>query len=195
MKPQRSSAGIAAILQVVASACLAAPAAVAAWSSDKALSSQLAPTTTVGKYQIQPPQGYTLQTQPGPVGTSANEWVGPTRADGTRPYLMLLFFAPPLGEVNKYTLKQVCAKMLAGVERKRKDWKQSSIEQGNVNGITFMRAYWHGTDIASGQPMSGFSYVARDGNTYLQLSSQDFTQYKKVALPLAEASALTFKKK
>jgi len=38
------------------------------------------------------------------------------------------------------------------------------------------------------------SYVAKDANVFVQLSSQDFAPYKNPALSLAEASALTFKK-
>ena len=195
MKFQRIWAGLMAAIGVGTAACWAAPAGTAAWSSDKALSGKLAPAAIVGKYQIQPPQGYALQTKRGPVGSDAYAWVGTTRVDGTRPYLMLGLFTPPAGEANKYTLKEACAKMLAGVERRRKDWKQSPMEQGSVNGMTFERVYWQGVDTATEQPMSGFLYVAKDGNAILQIASQDVAAHTKNALPLAEAAALTFRKK
>ena len=38
-------------------------------------------------------------------------------------------------------------------------------------------------------------YVTRDGDTIIQLASQDVTSETAKSLPLAEASVLTFKKK
>jgi len=43
--------------------------------------------------------------------------------------------------------------------------------------------------------MRGFVYVARDGDTIVQIASQDLTPETAETLPLAEASALTFKRK
>jgi len=198
MKLQRTVIGVVISFGLSTGVCWATPSATTKWSPNKALLSQLTTAVTINKYQIQPPQGYDLRTQQGPsgsFGSYADAWVGPARTDGTHPYIMLGFLTPPAGEANKYTLKQVFAKMLAGVKHKRRDWKQSPVEQGRVNGMTFLRSYWQGVDIESGLPMFGFNYTARDGNTFLQLSSQDFTPYKKDALPLAETSALTFRKK
>lgn len=175
--------------------CWAAPTAEPVWLSDKSLSEQLASAVSIAKYQIRPPKGYiALHTLSGPSGSSADSWAGITRPDGTRPYIMFVHLTIPPKQANQYTLKQISDKMLAAIERRRKAWKQSPTEQGIINGLTFMRSYWQGTDVANGQPMHGFSYVAKDGNTILQLSSQDFDPYQKVALPLAEASALTIKK-
>ena len=42
--------------------------------------------------------------------------------------------------------------------------------------------------------MRGFLYVARDGDTIIQLASQDLTAESAMTLPLAEASVLTFKR-
>jgi hypothetical protein len=194
MSLQRVVLNVAAVCGISAAACWAAPTGTATWSPNKALLGQLAPATKVSKYQIQPPQSYTIHAMPGPAGISGDAWVGLARPDGTRPYIMLAFFTPPAGEKNRYTLKQFGAKMLAGIERRRKSWKQSSTEQGIVNGLTFLRTRWQGMDALTGQPMYGFSYVAKDANVFVQLSSQDFAPYKNPALSLAEASALTFKK-
>lgn len=110
----------------------------------KAILTQLAPVVTIDKYQIQPPLHYELHTQQGPARsfrTSADAWVGPARANGTHPYVMIGFLTPPVTEVNKYTLNQVFVKMIAGVERRRRNWKQSPFEQGHINGMTFLRTY------------------------------------------------------
>ncbi len=42
--------------------------------------------------------------------------------------------------------------------------------------------------------MAGFTYVALDGTSVVQVSSQDFVPHSNQALPLAEASVLTFQK-
>jgi hypothetical protein len=107
---------------------------------------------------------------------------------------MLIIAAPPPGEGNPYTLDQVLAKLLAGIERRRKNWKQSKTEQGTINSVKFARAYWQGTDIETGRPMHGFNYVAMDGDKVIQLSSQDVAPHHRGALELAETAVLTFKK-
>ncbi len=42
--------------------------------------------------------------------------------------------------------------------------------------------------------MAGFTYFALDGGSVVQVSSQDFVPNSDEALPLAEASVLTFQK-
>lgn len=177
---------------IALSAAWSVPKAV--WSPNKAMIGQLAPASIIGAYKLQPPKGYVLQTLSGPGGATAQSWAGTLRPDGTRPFLMLTIFTPPTGEENKYTLAQVAAKMLGGIERRRKNWKQSPSENGTINGLTFVRTYWRGTDTVTGLAMHGFSYVAQDGKGFLQLSSQDVEPYTKTSLLLTEAAALTFRK-
>lgn len=179
---------------VAALAWATLPPTAAAWPPSKALVSQLAPAAVAGAYQIQPPKGDTRENQAGPDGSAIAAWAGPPRADGTRPYVMLLMMSPPAGEGNKYTLVQVAAKLLAGVQRRRKDWKQTPPETGTVNGLTFVCTRWSGKDAVTGRAMQGFSDVAHDGKSFIQLSSRDADPHSKTSLPLAEASALTFKK-
>lgn len=180
-------------------ACFGAPVTPEIWSPNKAQLSHLAPVTTVNKYRIQPPQGYSFHTQPGPAGSVLDAWVGPAQTNGSHPYLAILFFGPPTGEKNKYTLSQVSAKMIAAVAGRRTNWKQSPTQQGSIHGITFLRTYWQGVDSVTGQAMRGFSYVAKDGNAFVQMASQDVeAPQPQVGAPqdgllsLAEAAALTF---
>ena len=197
MKIRTGLTGLKVVVSALLSVALLSAAGAApkvTWFANKALIGQLAPANVTGPYQIQPPKGYTLHSQPGPGGSMAQAWVGTSRADGTRPYIMLGIVTPPVGEAGKYTLSQVSAKLLAGVQRRRKEWTQKPVEMGTVNGITFVRTYWRGVDTETGLTMHGFSYVAQDGNVFLQLSSQDVEPYYKTALALTEASALTFKK-
>ncbi len=79
------------------------------------------------------------------------------------------------------------------------NWKQSPTQQGNIHGMTFLRTYWQGIDSVTGQAMRGFSYVAKDGNAFVQMASQDVEAPQPQVgaqqdglLSLAEASALTF---
>jgi hypothetical protein len=44
-------------------------------------------------------------------------------------------------------------------------------------------------------PMHGFSYSAFDGRTFIRIASQDVRQHQAQALALAEAAALTFRKR
>src|SRR3990172_700233 len=81
---------------------------------------KLSTKAEVGAYQLRVPEGYVLRTQSGPGGSMAHAWVGSPRSDGTRPYVMLTMGAPAPGETNPYTLTQVLAKFLAGIERRRK---------------------------------------------------------------------------
>jgi hypothetical protein len=180
---------------VLATLCWSAPTEKPAWSFDKSLSGQLVSAVTIGKYQIQPPKNYiSLHSLSGPNKSSADSWAGVTRTDGTRPYIMFIHVSMPSEQVNKYSLKEVSDKMLSAIERHRKQWKQSPTEEGTINGMNFMRTYWQGLNTENGRLMHGFSYVAKDNTTLIQLSSQDFEPYQKNALSIAEASALTFKK-
>ena len=43
--------------------------------------------------------------------------------------------------------------------------------------------------------MHGFSYTALDGRTVIQLASQDVDDYQEEALKIAEAAALTFRRR
>jgi len=179
---------------------LAAPggqgrAAASAWHPKPALKKQLAAPALVEGYQIQPPRGYRLVTQAGPGGSVAHVWVGPPHANKVRPYLMVVLLTPPPAEAHKYSLNQILAKMLGGIRRQRGTWSQTLIEHGTVNGLKFARAYWSGTDAPTGLKMHGFGYVAQDGPQFAYLSSQDVEPYDKTALPLAEAAALTFRKR
>ena len=188
-----------AVISVASAACTIASAVWAVappapWTPDATIVQRLAPVVTTGPYQIQPPQRYVLQTRPGPSGSISQAWVGPAREDGTRCYIMLVTMTPPADGTTTYTLDQVAAKMLAGIQKRRTDWKQTTPETGTVNGMTFVRTYWRGKEATSGVPMYGFSYVAQDGKGFVQLSSQDVEAYWKDTMPSAEASVLTFRK-
>ncbi len=105
---------------------------------------------------------------------------------------MVTTLTPPKEEATSYTADQVLDKMLSSIERRRKDWKRSATQRGTVNGLTFYRAYWKGTDTQTGQQMRGFSYVTQIGNSFFQLSSQDIEPAATTSLALMETMTLTF---
>jgi hypothetical protein len=125
-------------------------------------------------------------------------WTGATRPDGSKASVtMNLMTLPPAQQeqFRKLTLENLAEKMAGGVKRQRTNWKQKKIETGAINGMPFARLRWEGTDPRRQWEMRGFVYVARDGDTLVQLTSQDVMPETDNALALAEASVLTFKKK
>ena len=92
-------------------------------------------------------------------------------------------------------VEQLAEKLVGGVQRQRSNWKQEKTETGVINGMNFARIRWEGTEVKNQWDMRGFLYVTRDGDTIIQLASQDLTSETAKSLPLAEASVLTFRKK
>jgi hypothetical protein len=170
------------------------PGALPAWVPDKALLTKLAPYTTVAGYQVRPPKGYdAIEPPPAPPGGKYFGWAGARRADKSSPSLTVAVATPPPEVATKATLEQFLDSMLNGVKIRRTNWKQTAVERGQVNGRTFLRARWSGT--IKDWKMHGFMYVTRDGDTFIAVSSQDVEPHHTEALKLAEAAALTFKKK
>ncbi len=164
------------------------------WLPDKTQLTLLEVGSKVGRYQLRAPKGYQPQARPAYATLTGCTWTGTARDDNSRPYLMLLIFTPPAGAEDRFTLEQLFAQMLSTLSMKRDKWQQSPTEAGLVNGMMFLRAYWAGIDKDSGHPMKGFCYMAQDGKTFVQLSSQEYEPHDKTALPLAEAAALTLQK-
>jgi hypothetical protein len=166
----------------------------AVWSPDAALLEQLGPIADVDGYQVRPPQDYAFSPPPAtPPGVKGFGWKGTPREDRTAPQLIVGLTSRPPGEAD-VALEQYLEEMLGGVQRRRTDWTQTPAERGQVNGLTFVRARWSGTDPERQQKMHGFMYVAKDGSTVIHISSQDVEPHHPDALRLAEAAALTFKK-
>ncbi len=162
------------------------------WVPETKLLEQLSEEAVVGSFRLRPPQGYQFVQQAGPNGAQAFAWKGERRPDGTAPSLMVIVAPTPEGEAPPMDLEKLLAKFLAGIQRRRAQWAQATAERGRIGERTFMRAAWSGLEPALQVKMHGFSYVAIDGTTVIQISSQDVEPYHAQTLPLAEASALTF---
>ena len=177
------------------SASSSAPPAV--WQPDAKLLDELGPMATIDEYRVRPPKEYTFN--PPPPNSSANlkafYWAGKTREDKTAPHLLIRVASPPPAEAKDGTLERHFEEMLEGFKRRRTNWMQTSPERGQINGMTFMRAYWSGIDADKQWKMHGFIYASKDGSVFILLSSQDVEPNHEQALKVAEASVLTFRKK
>jgi hypothetical protein len=174
------------------------PRKLSEWRPDEALLDQLAPAVDVGAYQVRPPKGYTsVPTPPGaPKEARAFTWVGSTRPDGTAPQFMVVLITLP-ADAGLVLPDQLLVSALRALHRLYESWSQTDDETGRVNGLTFLRARWSGTDAAKKWKLHGFVYVyvAPDDNLVVQLRSQDVEPNHEQALKVAEAAALTFRKK
>jgi hypothetical protein len=157
---------------------------------------RLAPYQDVAGYQVRPPKGYDRQPPPpgAPAGVTATAWTGPRRPDGTAPMLMVLVLDPPPGTPDK-SADEFMASVLDGIKRRRSTWDQSAAEPVTINGLSFLRVRWSGTDTATGRAMRGFVYAGKHDGRYVQVSSQDIDPGHEADLALAEAAALTLRKK
>jgi hypothetical protein len=170
------------------------------WKPDAALLKQLEAPIKVGDYSIRIPKGYEKQqpNTPTPEGVSVWGWTGAPRRDGTKPSITMMIMTPPPAQreqIKAMTLEQVAGRFIEGQKRQRTNWKIEASEKGTVNGLSFVRMRWSGVNPAQNMEMRGVLYVARDGNTLIQMASQDPTAHSKQTLALAEAAVLTFKQK
>jgi len=176
----------------------AAPSApLPVWEPDAKLLEELGPATTVQDYQVRAPKAYSL-TPPDAKATGgirAFYWTGRPREDKAAPYFLIALVSSPAGEATETTLARDLDELLEGFKRRRSNWTQSVPERGRVNGMAFVRSYWSGTDPEKQGTLYGFMYATRDGANLIHLSSQDVEPHREHALKLAEAAALTFKKK
>lgn len=172
----------------------------AKWAPDPATAKQLGPAVAVEQYSLRVPKGYEAQQTPPnvPAGMRLWGWAPAPRDDGTRPSLTLNLLTLPDAQkqrINSLSLEQLADRLVGGVKRQRVNWKQEKTEAGVINGINFARIRWEGTDPARNLNTRGLMYVARDGENIIQIAVQDLASEAAKSLPLAEASALTFKKK
>ncbi len=166
-----------------------------AWQPDSALMDKLGEPVDLGGYLVQPPKGYPkTMPQGGPPGLNVFAWGGTSRPDGTAPMFMISIGKPPAGE-RIPPLDKYLSISLEGIKKRRQDWSETPGEGGSINGLTFLRARWNGTEPAKGWKMHGIMYVAINEGTVIQISTQDTEPHDQEALKIGEAAALTFIKK
>ncbi len=166
------------------------------WSPSPTLLKKLGGPTSVEGYLLQVPESYehVIPTAGTPDGVNSYFWVGPGRKDETHPLLMLVLLVPPIAQPQSWSLNQIAAEMLPEIKALRRDWTQTPPEAGIIQGMKFVRIRWTGMDRKEKRKMQGWIMVAREGDTFIELSSQDVVPYAEQTLALAEAAARTFKR-
>jgi hypothetical protein len=165
------------------------------WKPDSALLDKLAEETELEGYLVRPPKGYAKTTPPGgPPGAKFTAWSGVARPDGTSPMFMIMVGSPPPKE-RLPSLNGFLTLMIDPVKQRHQNWSQTASERGTLNGLTFLRTRWSGTEPGKGWKMHGIMYVAIDGRNFIQLASQDLEPHHEQALKLGETAVQTFRKK
>ena len=150
----------------------AAPAPLPVWKPQTTLVRYLARSARVLKYALQPPAGYAARQTQRP-GLQATTWRGAASQTGITPNVTLALAPAPLVNGKPYTPERLIVGALGSLKRGHDNWTQTDIEQGKINGITFARAYWTGTERQHKRKVRGVSYMAVDGPTLISLQSQD----------------------
>src|SRR5262245_49874155 len=83
-----------------------------AWKPDPGQAERLDQEVNQPGFRLRPPKGYQLSRARQGAGEGF-AWVGPIRPDGSRPMLMVVVYAAPAGETNRYTPEQALEKFLA----------------------------------------------------------------------------------
>ncbi len=165
-----------------------APAApVPAWVPIPALTARLAPPATLGRFQVQPPNGDTRDV----LENGANTAYLFSSPHEKTPLLMFGLNAVPLKD---------CRRVLKGLKdgtplhlhaRGYTGITTSATEAGTIHGIPFKRLHWSGRGTVEGKTR-GFLYLGLSGSTLFQIQADGPDQS---ALALAEASVLTLQPK
>ncbi len=153
----------------------AKPVKEAVWQADPKLKRYLGRQYVLGGYSVSRPLGYTdhlVRRQ----GLLANYWQEQATASGFMPYLALAL-APAPTPARKGDKKLTADRLLnistASMKRGFDDWTETEIEHGRINGISFVRIYWTGTDRQQKRKLRGVSYVAIDDTAAISLTAQD----------------------
>ncbi len=163
------------------------------WSVDPMMLAELVAEVGTPGFHIRPPRSYKLTQRSGPQGAKVFVWRGAARSDGTAPYLMVVITTHPPGGQPLPAVETALDRVLGDARWRWEEWQRTSSEVGQVNGLRFGRVRWSGIEPNAGVKTHGFLYVAIEGRTIIQLSSQDVEPHHDTALKVAETSILTFR--
>ena len=143
-----------------------------AWKPQLKMMRFLTSLTRFSGYALQPPRGYAMQ-QTQRLGVAACGWQGNRTRNGIAPGLMLTVGQVPASAGKRWTPEQLLISSFNAQKRNLNDWTQTDVERGQINGITFARAYWTATGVQKQQKLRGVSYFAVDGDRAIRLAAQD----------------------
>jgi len=176
------------------------PAGMASsWKLDKALLDQLEPYQDVEGYQIRLPKGFNATPLPitPPQGQKLFHWMAPRQGAGgasSTSFVQVFLATAPSPEAAKANLEPALTTATEGMKRDQREWKQMPAEAGRINGLPCLRVKFQGVLAGSGAKTRGFAYAAQDGSVVIAISVVSAGDNAE-ALKLAEAAALTFRKK
>jgi hypothetical protein len=167
-----------------------------AWTADPAMLNRLGEEVKIQGYRIRPPKGYTLHEQTIDKRLKLFTWRGQKRPNGSVPRLGLSVISLLPQEENE-PLRDSLDKLLLGMkgsQRKLTNFSSSPPEEGQINGIPFLRTRLTGSNPATGIKVQAFAYVGRDGPNMIIFSGQAREPDHEAPIKLTEAAVLTFKK-
>ncbi|MCW3052912.1 MAG: hypothetical protein JWN14_2082 [Chthonomonadales bacterium] len=162
------------------------------------LQNKLRPAVRIGGYSLQLPAEFSVETPPAdpPKGCEVHAWTGTPRANGTRLSLMCNFFGPPAVNSQSVTIDAFAKKMLAGIQRRNDDWKQTPPLIGTLNGMTSISYGWSGVsrEYPGKRRSQGWIVILYGGKGFVELAAQDNGADAPERLHLTEAAVRTFKR-
>lgn len=154
----------------------------AAWKPNPKMLRYIGRQTRVLSYAVQAPIGYTARQTRQPR-LIAYTWLGQARKTGVTPNLTLALAPTPIVNKKPMTPEQLLTNALNAMKRGHEDWTQTPAERGQINGLTFARAYWTGTERQRSRKLRGVAYMGVDGSVAISMQCQD------LALPGAKPGA------
>ena len=117
---------------------------------------------------------------------------GAPRSNRTKPSFLISLIPKQAGQNKQDSIEDALkAAVEATKKMKTRGWKVGPVENGKIDGVTFVRQYWQGVDPSSKLNTKGFFYLGKQGETLILMSSQDTEPYCAESLPLAESAILS----
>ena len=139
---------------------------------------------------VDPPPQYTVHEPPAqPPRGSMFVFVGPARADGTRPNVQVTLMELPPEQQTGDTFAKA---MIDGVARRRAQWKVATTDV-LLGKVKAKRYAWSGVESRRGITMRGVMYAGVSGGVGFSLHVQDLDKYAGTSLPAGEGSMKTFR--
>jgi hypothetical protein len=165
------------------------------WKPDASALSHLAPETKFAKYAIRPPANFTF-TESAKGDFHRYLWKSGPRVIAPPTALEVVIATPPPKEealLLEKSLEYSLAGLMKSQQKRFGDWKRSASERGMINGKPFVRATFSATLIGPNEPIKGFMYLTKHGNSLIVLAWQDIGEGIKESEPICEAAVLTFR--
>jgi hypothetical protein len=165
------------------------------WVAETKWLERLATETAIDGLKFRPPAEYGPVKIAVPSGQSSG-WLGKRRQDGTFASIIVIVVAA--GADQNRPLSSLLDLALPQIQKQyEKDWKQSPVELGRIDGLAGARVRWSGAPTEGrkeyiGRKMHGVVYLLSYGSKFVQIMIQDVAD-DDAPLALCEASALTLR--